>query len=594
MAMKADWLEAFDDQETFHVLDELSTLFALRGGETARLLADLAKGRQWTQFFAVDLKQGDEGHNVTHLIAQRQIKALYEKLDFLAIPGVDKEQAAVDKFIASEESCKKGNDFFRKLRWGRVFLRHRDARVLYAARRKIASVLGRAPLLSSLKISFGPGATTSIKKRDASWQRKLAAGIECSFDLFNDPRFPLLLDSMPHLMEAHATSGSRDEGTGEYTYGLDIGICHGRLEFVDKSAKEHRSILVEPSLNTMVQSGIRKVMTRLLLNAGVDISDQSRNAVMAKIGSIWGELSTLDLSSASDTICYELVKFLLPDDWFHLLACARTGTAIYRGKVITLEKFSSMGNGFTFPLETLIFWALTVCSCPAKDIDRISVYGDDIICPSESTANVVRTLELCGFSINLDKSFAKGPFRESCGADYYHGIDIRPVYVKHHIDTASLFVLHNFFHNVGDTDAKEIIVSHIHPELRIYGPKGYGDGHLHGDYKPMPVSKKAKEKGYGGHRFDTFTRVGRDHPSIYPGDWVSPIYSVYATARTPLLESNVPLMTPSSLARLSFLTHGWRNNQLCERTEIKFNKAGRPLWALPEFDGYKRTSIYTF
>ena len=88
-----------------------------------------------------------------------------------------------------------------------------------------------------------------------------------------------------------------------------------------------------------------------------------------------------------------------------------------------------MGNGFTFPLETLIFWALTASACEG-DVDSVSVYGDDIICPRERADDVIDTLTMCGFKINLEKSFVEGPFRESCGCDYYKGIDIRPFYKK--------------------------------------------------------------------------------------------------------------------------------------------------------------------
>jgi hypothetical protein len=39
-------------------------------------------------------------------------------------------------------------------------------------------------------------------------------------------------------------------------------------------------------------------------------------------------------------------------------------------------------------------------------------------------------LEALGFQINQHKSFFEGPFRESCGKDFFRGFSVRPVYLK--------------------------------------------------------------------------------------------------------------------------------------------------------------------
>jgi hypothetical protein len=66
-----------------------------------------------------------------------------------------------------------------------------------------------------------------------------------------------------------------------------------------------------------------------------------------------------------------------------------------------------------------------------RDFSRkIALYGDDIIVPTEYTDAVVHELESYGLRVNVNKSFRQSLFRESCGADYYNGYAVRPVYAR--------------------------------------------------------------------------------------------------------------------------------------------------------------------
>jgi len=97
---------------------------------------------------------------------------------------------------------------------------------------------------------------------------------------------------------------------------------------------------------------------------------------------------------------------------------------------VNLQKFSSMGNGFTFELETLIFsHVASVAGGLTPGVDCF-VYGDDIIVPSEKADDVLSALRFCGFTPNRTKTFTSGPFRESCGGDFYGGVAVRPFYPK--------------------------------------------------------------------------------------------------------------------------------------------------------------------
>jgi len=141
---------------------------------------------------------------------------------------------------------------------------------------------------------------------------------------------------------------------------------------------------------------------------------------------------TADLSSASDSISVQLVERLFPPDWLQILEQSRIGVvALPDGSVVQSATFCTMGIGYTFPLQTLVFLALLKAieaTLFKGRINRhtISVYGDDMIYVSSMHPTVVAVFEQLGFVLNVDKTFSEGHFRESCGGDYYHGVDVRP------------------------------------------------------------------------------------------------------------------------------------------------------------------------
>jgi hypothetical protein len=117
--------------------------------------------------------------------------------------------------------------------------------------------------------------------------------------------------------------------------------------------------------------------------------------------------------------------------WFKLLDIAREKAVRLapREDYRELEMFCSMGNAFTFPLECVIFLSV-VLSVVGDDRSNIAVFGDDIICPQEHAAEVIRRLEFIGFKVNLSKTFLAGRFFESCGTDWHSGQNVRPFYLR--------------------------------------------------------------------------------------------------------------------------------------------------------------------
>jgi hypothetical protein len=99
---------------------------------------------------------------------------------------------------------------------------------------------------------------------------------------------------------------------------------------------------------------------------------------------------------------------------------------------VRLEKFSSMGNGFTFELETIIFACLarSVITLSGGDPTLVKCYGDDLIVPATNYRDVLAALRMFGFEPNTKKTFGEGPFRESCGGDFWGGVPVRAHYLE--------------------------------------------------------------------------------------------------------------------------------------------------------------------
>jgi hypothetical protein len=201
---------------------------------------------------------------------------------------------------------------------------------------------------------------------------------------------------------------------------------------VRKSAKEDRFACAEACLNMYLQRGIGMLFRLRLRRVGIDLNDQSYNQYLAACGSRTGAIATIDLASASDSVSLELVRALLPGDWFEALMLTRAEyVQLPSGDWHRLEKISSMGNGFTFELESLIFWALGSAILDLYEIEdrRFGVYGDDIAIHCDAAQPLIELLDYCGFRTNGNKTFLSGPFRESCGKHYFYGQDVTPFYI---------------------------------------------------------------------------------------------------------------------------------------------------------------------
>jgi len=214
----------------------------------------------------------------------------------------------------------------------------------------------------------------------------------------------------------------------------------GKVFFASKNAEISRTCCTEANLNMLIQKSIGDFYEdRLIKHFGINLSTQPDfNREFARKGSIDGSFGTIDLVSASDSISWQLFCTIKENDF--LKAATRMSRSEFAvlpdGKKVSMNMISTMGNGFTFPLQTIIFAsAVRACyqvmgfpsHCPKT---QFGVFGDDIVVRQETYDFVCRMLSKLGFEVNVAKSFNTGPFRESCGSDYFYGHNIRGVYVK--------------------------------------------------------------------------------------------------------------------------------------------------------------------
>lgn len=352
--------------------------------------------------------------------------AFLRKSNFLPT-SFDRQANAVKRYAAAEVQCARTNITFESLEsWVPNPTRRDMLEFFKRVRKEIRRVLGDAPSYGEVcqRARFGPGSIVGTSGGQSAPLDKLSI----------NPTYTA--DASPFLLDWISTSWATSVVACDKTLECVLG---GELMFVDKDARTKRSIIKGAAVNVFYQLGAGAVLRdRLLRSTGIDLDVQADvHKQLAMLASIKRHLCTLDLASASDSIARELVRFLLPRQWYALLDSLREKYVKINGNFCQLEKFSAMGNGFTFELETIIF--LCICTVVCQDNDHepcygksLSVFGDDIIAPDHLAMQLKVRLEQAGFTLNEEKSFWGRDcwFRESCGGDYFGGVDVRPYFLK--------------------------------------------------------------------------------------------------------------------------------------------------------------------
>lgn len=296
----------------------------------------------------------------------------------------------------------------------------------------------------SIVCRHGPGVTA---------ERRLANernGISVWYDR-SELSFPSDLHCYPNYGWAAQVGGigDRDDCVPDLRYLSVSEEIPVRVVFVPKTQSSPRVIAIEPSHVQYMQQGLKDlVYTRIeahpLTRNSIRFTRQEPNQRLALQSSIDRRLATLDLKDASDRVHFELVRRIFKTSGILLyLEDSRSLSAtLPSGENIVLSKFASMGSALCFPVEAMVFYTLIQVAMHRQDGRRpssrsiaaysrsIDIYGDDIIVPVEYTDAVVDTLESYCLRVNVGKSFRRSHFRESCGADFYAGHAVNPVYAR--------------------------------------------------------------------------------------------------------------------------------------------------------------------
>jgi len=309
-------------------------------------------------------------------------------------------------------------------------LARESPRLLDSVRRQCQSVLYRFRE-KALKPSHGPGAVTTSKVK---WQH-LYSTIEYLypysdwFSLFHNEDSLSNWDAMEH----------RD-------------IIEAKLIAVPKDSRGPRLICVHPAEAIWLQQGLRRELERSVSlyrsakgpwpKCHVFFDDQSINGKIALLSSRSRRYATLDLKEASDRVSDMLIQVLFGRKYKYFGCCraqkfvipSHNGYSNVRG---WLHSYAPMGNATTFPVQSLVFWAICVAALQRHGFHQpgaVFVFGDDIEVPTEAVECVIDALESFGLVVNRTKSFWRGAFRESCGVDAFAGVNVTPIRWKTTID----------------------------------------------------------------------------------------------------------------------------------------------------------------
>jgi hypothetical protein len=318
---------------------------------------------------------------------------------------------------------------------GEVFDRPGLLRTLQQVADLVCSSLGEFDPFAH-RAKHGPGAVTDFKFGDdkyrfRSWSRRLDKVFPYSD--FGVANFSLWVDNVLQ----NEVPGDSD--------------LPAKLAAVPKTITKPRLIAVESVASQWCQQILLDFFcTRIentLLRSFISFRKQEYNGELALRASHEQSHATIDLSNASDRIsCWHIERlFRRSRGLLHALRSTRTAwlrqdICGHLPRYTYLRKYSTMGNGTTFPVQSLFFLAAAI-ACELyvhkrrvsfKEVralagKQIRVFGDDIITPNTSSGVLVELLHHLGLKVNDSKTFEQGKFKESCGVDAFDGHNVTTV-----------------------------------------------------------------------------------------------------------------------------------------------------------------------
>lgn len=372
---------------------------------------------------------------VDRLIAHRIVKKFYD-------PKKDKENA-----IARREACMESYlsydrtfDNFEVNLWDDLHLR--QAKVLLARWMRNFQI-------KNLDYVHTPGETYISSKGEVSIYAKLAIKSHwtTTYNCVEDTcEFVYRNRAFKKFARQHIGHISREEKRKLYfrfRHSPDIGysifswllkdrvltiVDGSRLTSVPKNTDEDRTINVEALFPIILQRAVAQEFLKRFKRRGNDLgnfiihdstdllginkiehSAQYLHGLMIKDN----KFATIDFSNASNSVMHKAIAALFPKQVSDLLFKYRSSYVDIGNELYEPNMLSSMGNGFTFEVMTMLLYAVASTYSPF-----VRVYGDDVIIPNDKAEYFLKSVSLLGFSPNMKKTFVNSFFRESCGYFY--------------------------------------------------------------------------------------------------------------------------------------------------------------------------------
>lgn len=381
---------------------------------TASLLKDLeletefmGNPREWTmQWWPLDSHEFKRHYQVTNFLA---------KYIFGFEDGSKYDEETVDKFSTIQESLRSHDYSYNHDKT--------LVNVIMYARGFLQETLKEYDLDEHLDLCYFPKKASTLNSRaNSTLCAKWTEGLSGSRDH---------IEWFTHVYKRwHGHCLNKTIGTPQEVTALQASL-------VAKRWNKRRMICPNTSTGGLYTNGLGKVYERRLRDAGYNLQTlPDIHKKLACKASISNDLATVDQRSASDYISVRLFELLFPRRWVIATLKGRLPTIEIGERTINCDTLGTMGIGFTFPVQTLLFLSLAKgCLLHYEEGGRkvrnrtISCFGDDLIIPSELKGLLLRVFEVLHLHVNEEKSFFHGPFRESCGGDYHNGCDVRPAFL---------------------------------------------------------------------------------------------------------------------------------------------------------------------
>lgn len=406
----------------------------------------------------------------------------------------------VESFFETEKHLEQINERFNPL------LVKKHPSFVSEVRNCIRQLIGNGPdfKLRDNSLYLGPGSSYSIKGSLVNPFDKLQRHPSISSGAL--PLFRHIIHNTPI----------------EERWSEPLVINQNFFSYVPKNFKEVRGICIENDGNVPCQKFVGSKLRTSLKRKAYDLDQQhSVHTLAVRFASYSAHregklpLATIDLRKASQMIARNVVKELFPPIWYDLMNKTRASKTQIGNLIHENQLFSSMGNGFTFEMETILFLGILM-TLPHNEILRkegdrvvgqISVFGDDIICHNDDVDLLKERLAYFGFRINTNKSYmaADLPFRESCGSDYWDGVDVRPIYLRGNIDENNISTIYGMANQVRRISRRLLglcpnrsrfariysrICKWLPKDLRIFGPHELSIGTDAAGNQPVNVDRE--------------------------------------------------------------------------------------------------------